>query len=141
MFIYFVQKDVQKFLRCGHNRATAFMRELECFGLIERKRQGLGKPAMIYVKNFSGYGNNVAPQNETNEAVDPSRNEEKVSAVQREADSNKALFSVPEEAVCSARIRRLMRPRRKKRSLLIMSSLLSQKYTLRTSCPETGPAL
>ena len=34
VFIYFVQKDVQKFLRCGHNRATAFMRELERFGLI-----------------------------------------------------------------------------------------------------------
>lgn len=53
VFIYFVQKDVQKLLRCGHNRATAFMRELERFGLIERKRQGLGKPAIIYVKNFS----------------------------------------------------------------------------------------
>ena len=102
VFIYFVQKDVQKFLRCGHNRATAFMRELERCGLIERKRQGLGKPAMIYVKNFSGCGSNMAPQNETNEAVEPSRNEEKVSAVQREESSNKALFSTPEEAVNTA---------------------------------------
>ena len=95
VFIYFVQKDVQKLLRCGHNRATAFMRELERFGLIERKRQGLGKPAMIYVKNFSGCGNDAAPQNEANEAVEPSRNEEKVSA-------NKALFSAPMEAVKTA---------------------------------------
>ena len=95
VFIYFVQKDVQKFLRCGHNRATAFMRELERFGLIERKRQGLGKPAMIYVKNFSGCGNDAAPQNEANEAVESSRNEEKVSA-------NKALFSAPMEAVKTA---------------------------------------
>lgn len=104
VFIYFVQKDVQKLLRCGHNRATAFMRELERFGLIERKRQGLGKPAMIYVKNFSSYGNDVAPQNETNMAVEPSRNEEKVSAVQREGSINKALFSASEEAVQTARI-------------------------------------
>ena len=102
VFIYFVQKDVQKFLRCGHNRATAFMRELERFGLIERKRQGLGKPAMIYVKNFSSCKNDAAPQNETNEASEPARSEEKVSAVQREEASNQALFSVPEEAVCSA---------------------------------------
>lgn len=51
VYIYFVQTDVQKHLRCGHNRATTFMRELESFGLIERKRQGLGKPAKIYVKN------------------------------------------------------------------------------------------
>ena len=50
VFIYFVQKDAQTLLHCGHNQATAFMRELERFGLIERKRQGLGKPAMIYVR-------------------------------------------------------------------------------------------
>ena len=53
VYIYFVQTDVQKHLRCGHNRATTIMRELEHFGLIERKRQGLGKPAKIYVKNFT----------------------------------------------------------------------------------------
>lgn len=53
VYIYFVQTDVQKHLRCGHNRATTIMRELESFGLIERKRQGLGKPAKIYVKNFT----------------------------------------------------------------------------------------
>ena len=53
VYIYFVQTDVQKHLRCGHNLATTFMRELESFGLIERKRQGLGKPIKIYVKNFT----------------------------------------------------------------------------------------
>ena len=68
VFIYFVQKDVQKFLRCGHNRATAFMRELEHFGLIERKRQGLGKPIKIYVKNFSS-GENHAMEDTTNDAA------------------------------------------------------------------------
>ena len=130
IFIYFVQKDVQKFLRCGHNRATAFVRELERFGLIERKRQGLGKPAMIYVKNFFGCGNNVAPQNETNEAVDPSRNEEKVSAPFRERNPPIRLFFLrrrrqsilprpgspecPQKAVWIARIGRLMRLRRKR---------------------------
>ena len=96
VFIYFVQKDVQKFLRCGHNRATAFMRELERFGLIERKRQGLGKPAIIYVKNFSG-SENGALENEGNEI------EEKAPAVQQEDASNKALFSASEGAVQTAR--------------------------------------
>lgn len=102
VFIYFVQKDVQKLLRCGHNRATAFMRELERFGLIERKRQGLGKPAKIYVKNFSGCENS-AFENAVNEAVGPTRNEEKAPAVQQEDTSNKALFSAPVEAVQTAR--------------------------------------
>lgn len=104
VFIYFVQKDVQRFLRCGHNRATAFMRELERFGLIERKRQGLGKPAKIYVKNFSGCGNNP-PENEKSEATEPDQNQERVPVVQQEDTLNKALFSVSEEAVKTARAR------------------------------------
>lgn len=102
VFIYFVQKDVQKLLRCGHNRATAFMRELEHFGLIERKRQGLGKPAKIYVKNFFGCENS-APENEGNEAVEPDQNEEKLPVVQREGTSNKALFSATRKAVKTTR--------------------------------------
>lgn len=98
VYIYFVQTDVQRLLRCGHNRATAFMRELERFGLIERRRQGLGKPAIIYVKNFSGCENS-ALENEGNEI------EEKVPAVQQEDASNQALFSASEGAVRTAQNR------------------------------------
>ena len=101
VFIYFVQKDVQKLLRCGHNRATAFMRELERFGLIERKRQGLGKPAMIYVKNISSCKNGT-PENVANETVEPARSEEAVPPIRQDDASNRALFSAPEEAVRTA---------------------------------------
>ena len=38
---------------CADNKATKLFRELEKFGLIERKRRGLGKPNLIYVKNFA----------------------------------------------------------------------------------------
>ena len=93
VFIYFVQKDVQKFLRCGHNRATAFMRELERFGLIERKRQGLGKPAMIYVKNFSSC-KTASEENSANGAAE---------FAQTENPHDKALFLAPKEAVQTAR--------------------------------------
>ena len=40
-------------LGCADNKATKLFRELEKFGLIERKRRGLGKPNLIYVKNFA----------------------------------------------------------------------------------------
>ena len=101
VFIYFVQKDVQKLLRCGHNRATAFMRELERFGLIERKRQGLGKPAMIYVKNISSCKSDI-PENVANANAEPVRSEETVPPIRQEGTSNQALFSAPEEAVRTA---------------------------------------
>ena len=53
VFIIFSLADVQESLNCGPQKATALFRELEKkAGLIERKRQGLGKPNLIYVKNF-----------------------------------------------------------------------------------------
>ena len=49
VFIIFSLADVQESLNCGPQKATALFRELEKkAGLIERKRQGLGKPNLIY---------------------------------------------------------------------------------------------
>ena len=53
MFIIFTIEDVKRALCCADNKATKLLRELEKFGLIERKRRGLGKPSLVYVKNFS----------------------------------------------------------------------------------------
>ena len=44
-------------LRCRSEKAARLFAELDStkgIGLIERKRQGLGRPTIIYVKNFSG---------------------------------------------------------------------------------------
>ena len=41
-------------LNCGNKKAVKLLNELDSeYGLIERKRQGQGKPTRIYVKNFS----------------------------------------------------------------------------------------
>ena len=53
VFIFYTLQEVQETLRCGHNKATRLFNELEQYGLIERVRQGQGKPAKIYVKNFA----------------------------------------------------------------------------------------
>ena len=53
VFIIFTIEDVKRALCCADNKATKLLRELENFGLIERKRRGLGKPSLVYVKNFS----------------------------------------------------------------------------------------
>lgn len=52
VFIFYTLQEIQETLSCAHNKATRLLVELERFGLIERVRQGQGKPAMIYVKNF-----------------------------------------------------------------------------------------
>ena len=66
VFIIFTIEDVKRTLRCADNKATKLLRELENFGLIERKRRGLGKPSLVYVKNFSSDLSNESVQNREN---------------------------------------------------------------------------
>ena len=53
VYIIFPVQEVMDALGCADNKAAKLFRELEKFGLIERKRRGLGKPDLIYVKNFA----------------------------------------------------------------------------------------
>ena len=52
VYIYFRQDEAKEFLGCGSKKCVSIFSELENIGLIERKRQGLGRPDYIYVKNF-----------------------------------------------------------------------------------------
>ncbi len=53
VYIIFTHEEAKAALNCADQKAAKLFNELEnkC-GLIERKRQGLGKPNLIYVKNF-----------------------------------------------------------------------------------------
>ena len=52
VYIIFTTEEIMEALCCADNKATKLMKELEGVGLIERKRRGLGKPSLTYVKNF-----------------------------------------------------------------------------------------
>ena len=60
VYIICTVSEIMETMNCADNKATKLMNELEekC-GLIERKRQGLGKPNLIYVKNFLSVDNPV----------------------------------------------------------------------------------
>ena len=54
-YIIFTIEDVMEFLNCKSQKAVKIMKELDAedgIGLIEKIRQGFGKPNIIYVKNF-----------------------------------------------------------------------------------------
>ena len=55
VYIYFTQEDAMALMNCGKDKATRLFRELDQggIGLIERKKQGQGRPTRIYVKNFT----------------------------------------------------------------------------------------
>ena len=52
VYIIFTTEEIMEALYCADNKATKLMKELEGCGLIERQRRGLGRPSLIYVKNF-----------------------------------------------------------------------------------------
>ena len=65
VFIYFTLEDVQENLGCGHDKAIKLFAELDSvkgIGLIERVKQGLGKPCIIYVKNCITSTHTTEPQ-------------------------------------------------------------------------------
>ena len=67
VFIIFTIEDVKRTLRCADNKAIKLLRELEKFGLIERKRRGQGKPCLVYVKNFSAESSKESVKNRDND--------------------------------------------------------------------------
>ena len=53
VYIIFTIDEVKESLRCSNKKAAKTLDELEnTAGLIERRRRGLGKPNLLYVKNF-----------------------------------------------------------------------------------------
>ena len=56
VYIYYTIENIMEDLGCGSEKCNKILAELDSkkgIGLIEKKRQGLGKPDIIYVKNIS----------------------------------------------------------------------------------------
>lgn len=56
VYIYYTLDEIQNDLCCGHGKAVKLLAELDNktgFGLIERVKQGQGRPTKIYVKRFT----------------------------------------------------------------------------------------
>ena len=54
-YIFFTTNDVMEQMCCGTEKATKLLAELDSekgIGLIERKKQGQGKPSIVYLKKF-----------------------------------------------------------------------------------------
>ena len=76
VFIIFSIDEIKLSLNCGKNKAIQLLQELEeKVDLIERKKQGLGKPNLIYVKSFirtvdeSGITNFLKCENQTSRSL------------------------------------------------------------------------
>lgn len=60
VYIYFTLEDACELMNVAHGKAVKLFAELDFnkgVGLIERKKQGQGRPAIIYLKNFASAQN------------------------------------------------------------------------------------
>ena len=76
VYIIFSIDEIKRSLNCGKNKAIQLLQELEeKVDLIERKKQGLGRPNLIYVKSFirtvdeSGITNFLKCENQTSRSL------------------------------------------------------------------------
>ena len=64
VYIYYTAEEIREDLCCGNDKALKLLAELDTkkgFGMIERIKQGQGKPTKIYVKRFTTRAVPAAP--------------------------------------------------------------------------------
>lgn len=69
-YIIYSISNVMDDINCSKPTCVKIMKELDSFGLIERKRKGLGKPDIIYVKNFVVLEDSQEQDEESSDSAD-----------------------------------------------------------------------
>ncbi len=70
VYVYMTVSSIEEAMGCAHQKACGLLAELDEFGLIDRQKQGLGKPDRIYVKNFIQVWNSNLKKYENHTAED-----------------------------------------------------------------------
>lgn len=94
VYIYYPLEEVCELLNCSHGKAVRVFAELDTakgVGLIERVRQGLGRPSRIYVKKFS---TREIPSSPTGENQESSKEE-----VQKSQNGTSGFFNFGNQEV------------------------------------------
>lgn len=71
VYIIYTLRSIERDLHCCEKTAIKLLKELEHWNLIERVRQGQGKPSLVYVKNFFGPLQNIQFKTSNNYSSGP----------------------------------------------------------------------
>ena len=98
VYIIYTVREVQESLCCAEHKAVKLFRELEDIDLIERKRRGLGRPSLIYVKDFSSGLPKAQVQNcpSSNSGAAESATLEQLKPQANNTDKNKTEWNDPD---------------------------------------------
>ena len=102
VYIIFTVEEIAELMNCGTQKAVKLVKELDSsngIGLIEKKRLGLGKPNVIYVKNFMI--REVPDQKPTGSCADSKSEQEdhkKIADLQSKQERHKECANLQQEA-------------------------------------------
>ena len=102
VYIIFTVEEIAELMNCGTQKAVKLVKELDSsngIGLIEKKRLGLGKPNVIYVKNFMI--REVPDQKPTGNCADLQSEQEdhkKIADLQSKQERHKECANLQQEA-------------------------------------------
>ncbi len=100
VYIVYTMEDIISDLGCARQKTAKLLEELEnSVGLIERKRQGLGKPNIIYVKNFT-YTKKVEYENQTSRSMNSENQEVCISNLQKYENQTSGSMNTIHQEVC-----------------------------------------
>ena len=85
-YIIFTVEEVMQDMNCANGKASKLLISLEQIGLIERKKPGLGRPAIIYVKNFMSIFQDEDTHNKQGKPEQDSYQHSSEDAVQHEKE-------------------------------------------------------
>ena len=99
VYIIFTVEEIAELMNCGTQKAVKLVKELDSnngIGLIEKKRLGLGKPNVIYVKNFMI--REVPDQTSTDSCADLQPEHKKCADLQSEHRNHEECANLQSEA-------------------------------------------
>lgn len=94
VYIIYTLEQVMQDLNCGKDKGIKLFSDLLEIGLIERIKQGFGKPALIYVKNFISISNS---ENHKSQRLEESENlieSNKIDQVKGEDERKEAISNI-----------------------------------------------
>ena len=93
VYIIYQIADIQEDMGLSEKMAIKYLNDLESFGLVEKKRQGLGRPNLLYVKNFYLSEEPAEDDSDNEESCGNSRASIKVSYRPSQKGSSRASYS------------------------------------------------
>lgn len=87
IFIIYPISEIMEDLNISKPKAVSDLAELESIGLVSKKRRGLGKPSLIYVKNFAYKIGDTESDNDEN--IEKNSCDQKREAIKENNDENR----------------------------------------------------